>query len=696
MLDQAAVLAAHKRGAVSRRQRDELLELVERGVTDPCVAGVSPGLCKVWYRVAPVDAQLGGAIADVRTAILGKGKAQVHYGIASSLSAHSSCTELNSFLSDWLSVTRDVAVLEALAWRWLSAAGAFSDELRDEPEPAVTVAQAQEHPKHLLDLLIAFRRQFKGLRFSPSTVVDGIALEHEWWTKDSPKRLDTLVRSCIDDELQENEWATRLQVMNRLHGMTEDEKRDSLERLVDSRELECFEAADGETAADAMTLCKIATASRDVKNLAKWFRQAAARHWPARRRCGAGRPLNPEQSALFQRVMDEGARLTICCAPAGTGKTYTAGAIIDAILGSDFVDDESDAESESESETLMRLHNRGEKRTVTSKAVVLCLAPTWKAVAVLRGKLSDDKGRVEFRTVQGFSCMHLAPFVKLVVVDEASMLTMPHIRSILESYRDRTATRILFLGDDAQLPCIGRGEPLQNLLSVVPPVRLTACMRTEGRALVAAAAAVRNDLDIEPVGGEVEIASVEDMQSIAAHAAMASPCAPWEAGYIQMVTAQNNHVKELNEIAQKARHGHLDGDTSSSCFVGDAVRIHKNSDEYKNGDEGVLVSLGPPRKRKRSDKPSRKGTVRLRSGRTVVVEDGDMAPAYAATIHKVQGSEYETVVVALPGGINPRMLTRQLVYTAVTRAQKRLVVAGMVELVEHVQPEVRRTVFELV
>ena len=114
------------------------------------------------------------------------------------------------------------------------------------------------------------------------------------------------------------------------------------------------------------------------------------------------------------------------------------------------------------------------------------------------------------------------------------------------------------------------------------------------------------------------------------------------------------------------------------------------------GDEGVLVSLGPPKKRKRSDKLSRKGTVRLRSGRTVVVDDGDMAPAYAATIHKVQGSEYETVVVALPGGINPRMLTRQLVYTAVTRAQKRLVVAGMVELVEHVQPEMRRTVFELV
>jgi exodeoxyribonuclease V alpha subunit len=48
---------------------------------------------------------------------------------------------------------------------------------------------------------------------------------------------------------------------------------------------------------------------------------------------------------------------------------------------------------------------------------------------------------------------------------------------------------------------------------------------------------------------------------------------------------------------------------------------------------------------------------------------------YAMTVHKSQGSEYENLLVILPGESSP-LLTRELVYTAVTRAKKSLVIAG--------------------
>ena len=56
-------------------------------------------------------------------------------------------------------------------------------------------------------------------------------------------------------------------------------------------------------------------------------------------------------------------------------------------------------------------------------------------------------------------------------------------------------------------------------------------------------------------------------------------------------------------------------------------------------------------------------------------EIGASEPAWSMTIHKSQGSEYETVVVSLPNS-NSRILTKELLYTAVTRARKKVVILG--------------------
>lgn len=56
--------------------------------------------------------------------------------------------------------------------------------------------------------------------------------------------------------------------------------------------------------------------------------------------------------------------------------------------------------------------------------------------------------------------------------------------------------------------------------------------------------------------------------------------------------------------------------------------------------------------------------------------------AYAMTVHKAQGSEFEAVVVALSAGVSRRLLTRNILYTAITRAKRLLVIVGAQETVE--------------
>jgi len=58
-------------------------------------------------------------------------------------------------------------------------------------------------------------------------------------------------------------------------------------------------------------------------------------------------------------------------------------------------------------------------------------------------------------------------------------------------------------------------------------------------------------------------------------------------------------------------------------------------------------------------------------------------PAYALTVHKCQGSEYDDVMIVLPADEEHRLLTRQMIYTAVTRAKKKVVIYGKSSAIQH-------------
>ena len=62
---------------------------------------------------------------------------------------------------------------------------------------------------------------------------------------------------------------------------------------------------------------------------------------------------------------------------------------------------------------------------------------------------------------------------------------------------------------------------------------------------------------------------------------------------------------------------------------------------------------------------------------------GELELAYAMTVHKAQGSEFEAVVVAVSNGMSRRLLTRSILYTAITRAKRLLVLVGNADAIEY-------------
>ena len=92
-----------------------------------------------------------------------------------------------------------------------------------------------------------------------------------------------------------------------------------------------------------------------------------------------------------------------------------------------------------------------------------------------------------------------------------------------------------------------------------------------------------------------------------------------------------------------------------------------------NGDTGVVVQSGPTRVS--AAFAQRGGVIEFSPTRLGAVET-----AYAMTIHKSQGSQFDTAAVLLPAPTS-RILTRELLYTAVTRARTRLILAGTEEAI---------------
>jgi exodeoxyribonuclease V alpha subunit len=115
--------------------------------------------------------------------------------------------------------------------------------------------------------------------------------------------------------------------------------------------------------------------------------------------------------------------------------------------------------------------------------------------------------------------------------------------------------------------------------------------------------------------------------------------------------------------------------THDRWYAGRPLLVTENDYELRlyNGDTGVVVRSGPDRVSAAFERGS--GTIEFSPARLGAVET-----VYAMTIHKSQGSQFDTAAVLLPAP-NSRILTRELLYTAVTRARTKVIVVGTEEMI---------------
>jgi exodeoxyribonuclease V alpha subunit len=288
----------------------------------------------------------------------------------------------------------------------------------------------------------------------------------------------------------------------------------------------------------------------------------------------------------------------------------------------------------------------------------------------------------------------------VVVVDETSMLDVELAEALLDACAD--GTHLVFVGDAAQLPSIGPGRVLGELIDagVVPVTELTTLYRQdEGGSIARLATSVRkgdlpavNDPEREvvivPARGSSEAAHrVVQLVTDSIPRALGIP-----SDQVQVVTPVHRGAAGTQELNAVLKTRLNPGEGRRRFDPGDRVVATANHLEaepfgYANGEVGVVADVD-------SDGTV---TVEFASGPAEVKGKalGDLLHGWAITVHRAQGSEFPAAVFVLPpeaGG----MLSRPLVYTAMTRAQRHLSVVhavgpALARAVRHVGARPRRT-----
>ncbi|TWG91402.1 exodeoxyribonuclease V alpha subunit [Mesorhizobium sp. J18] len=324
--------------------------------------------------------------------------------------------------------------------------------------------------------------------------------------------------------------------------------------------------------------------------------------------------------------------------------------------------------------------------------LLLC-APTGRAAK----RMSEATGR-EARTIHrllefdpkafGFKRNDENPLdCDLLVIDESSMVDVSLMQSLLKAVPDSAA--LLIVGDIDQLPSVGPGQVLADIIGsgAVTVVRLTEVFRQAAQSRIITSAHQINEgrlPDLLPPDGESDfyfVPAADPEQAVPRIVELVRHRIPRRFGFdpirdIQVLCPMNRGVvgaRSLNIELQAALNpaGEQKVERFGWTFApGDKVmQIENDYDkEVYNGDIGMIESVDLD-----------EGEVAIDfDGRAVTFDFGELdtiVPAYAATIHKAQGSEYPAVVIPVITQ-HYAMLQRNLLYTGVTRGKKLVVLVG--------------------
>ena len=364
----------------------------------------------------------------------------------------------------------------------------------------------------------------------------------------------------------------------------------------------------------------------------------------------------PEQREAVKTALING--LSIITGGPGTGKTMIQKAILDIY-----------------------------SRNNTGK-IICCCAPTGRAARRMEESTGYSSSTIhktlclmagedgEYGTPESIDA-------DLVLVDEASMLDIYLAGKLFSALKPQT--QIVFVGDADQLPSVGPGAVLSEMIACgrIPTIRLEKVFRqTSGSRIATNAKLIKHgNLSME-YGNDFEFI---DSSDISVSADLISQIyveevkkygvdnvallTPYRQKTDTGANALNERIRDI--VNPKSLHREEISHGKQLFRCGDKVMQIKNHDDVNNGDIGYIIQI---------KKSGNEITAYIDFGDGRVKEydssELDMIDlGYASTIHKSQGSEYSSVIINLQKA-HYIMLTRPLVYTAITRGKKHVIFVG--------------------
>jgi exodeoxyribonuclease V alpha subunit len=291
----------------------------------------------------------------------------------------------------------------------------------------------------------------------------------------------------------------------------------------------------------------------------------------------------------------------------------------------------------------------------------------------------------------------------VVVLDEVSMVDIVLMDSVACAMPEEA--RLVLVGDPDQLPAVGPGTVLEDILGGggTPAVRLTEIFRqaAESRIVTGAHSVNRGEMPALRNDSEKDLFFLRRREMKSAVDTITELCASRlpdklgiEPGQIQVLTPTRRGpcgTISLNKILQDALNPAAEHKLEKRFgeFLyreGDRVmQVRNNYDIAWRPEDGSIDGMGIF-----NGEIGIIAEINLKGSMLTVRYDdrlaeypfdalGELEPAYALTVHKAQGSEYKAVVfAAMPGP--QKLMTRRVLYTAITRARDLLVIVGSDEI----------------